>query len=136
MTRRAASALCGALGASFIAACAAAAPYVRNESPLQLEMGSAVTEHLQYVRVERAGNQWLVYGRFEPGEAARCGTDGRVEVRVLDGVGGTRRDEHLPVFERSQKLHGWYGASFRTRVAQDPGAKVLAIDVRCEARGS
>lgn len=117
--------------------CATTLPYVSNDSKLVVSVAESDFHRITYVRADEDEGELVVYGKVDH-RHGYCVRDEHVDVAIKDRQGQDLLAESLPLKRStSPKQHGWYGASFRTKLKAVPAGSsrlMLAVhDSGCTA---
>jgi len=109
--------------------CATTLPYVYNDSKLDVSVAESEFHRVTYVRAYEEDGELVVYGKVEHSHGY-CARDEHVDVAIKDARGQDVLAGSLPLKRTtSPKQHGWYGASFRTKLKATPasGSRILLV---------
>jgi hypothetical protein len=107
--------------------CSHSLPYVSTGPDVDFEFADSARHQLTYIRAYEEGGELVVYGKVEH-RHGDCAQEGHVELSVADGGGSPLWSGSAPLRRSSPKLHGWSGASFRSRIeGLVPGRSRLVV---------
>lgn len=118
-----------ALVPAVVAGCATTGPYQFNDTTLSVVPVRSTYHNISYVRSYVEDGEFVLYGKVEHNHGD-CPNGEHVDLAVNDATDQVLITESLALKRTtSAKQHGWYGASFRTRLTPVPsaGARVTLV---------